>query len=91
MATRSGHRLNRRRFLGAMGASVGAAALNPGGAIASPGRPQAGHHGHGFLAPEHFGRIFRLGQRSRGPVASIPTSVTPASRDSLRPGRARRT
>ena len=59
MATRSGHRLSRRRFLGAMGASAGAAALNPGGAMASPGRSPAGRHGHGFPASEHFGRIFR--------------------------------
>jgi hypothetical protein len=43
-----------------MGASAGAAALNPGGATASPGRPPAGHHGHCSLAPQHFGRIFRL-------------------------------
>ena len=42
-----------------MGASAGAAALNPGGAAAAPGRPRAAR-GRGFLASEHFGRIFRL-------------------------------
>jgi hypothetical protein len=59
MTMHDGQRLSRRRFLGALGASAGAAALGPGGAIATPGRPPAGH-GHGFLTPEHFGRIFRL-------------------------------
>jgi hypothetical protein len=59
MATRDGQRLSRRRFLGAMGASAGAAALNPGGAPAAPARPPAARR-HGFLRPEHFGRLFRL-------------------------------
>jgi len=56
---REGHRLSRRRFLGAMGASAGAAALTPGGPVAAQGPPRAAR-GRGFLAPEHFGRIFRL-------------------------------
>ena len=42
MAAHDRHRLSRRRFLGAMGASAGAAALNPGGAAAAPGRPRRG-------------------------------------------------
>jgi hypothetical protein len=59
MTMREGRGLSRRRFLGAIGASAGAAALNPGGAAATPTRAPAAR-GRGFLQPEHFGRIFRL-------------------------------
>ena len=57
------HRLSRRRFLGAVGASAGAVALDPAGAVAAPG-PRGGARavrprGLGRRA-EHFGRMFRL-------------------------------
>jgi hypothetical protein len=82
MSTRDGHTLSRRRFLGAIGAGAGAAALGPGGAIAAPGRPPAGHgHGYGFLAPEHFGRIFRL-----PPFARHSPKVEAALRELGKPG-----
>jgi hypothetical protein len=80
MATRDGHRLSRRRFLGAMGASAGAAALNPGGAAAVPGRPPAAL-GQGFLRAEHFGRIFRL-----PPFARQSPKVEAALRELGKPG-----
>ena len=80
MTTREGHRLSRRRFLGAMGASAGAAALNPGGAAATPARAPAAR-GHGFLAPEHFGRIFRL-----PPFAQQSPKVEAALRELGKPG-----
>ena len=77
---REGHRLSRRRFLGAMGASAGAAALNPGGAAAMPVRAPAAR-GRGFLAPEHFGRIFRL-----PPFAQQSPKVKAALRELGKPG-----
>ena len=80
MAAHDRHRLSRRRFLGAMGASAGAAALNPGGAAAAPGRPRAAR-GRGFLAPEHFGRIFRL-----PPFAQQSPKVEAALRELGKPG-----
>ena len=80
MAAHDRHRLSRRRFLGAMGASAGAAALNPGGAAATPARPPAAR-GRGFLAPEHFGRIFRL-----PPFARQSPKVEAALRELGRPG-----
>jgi hypothetical protein len=80
MATHDGHRLSRRRFLGAMGASAGAAALNPGGAAATPARAPAAH-GQGFLRPEHVGRIFRL-----PPFAQPSPKVETALRELGRPG-----
>ena len=80
MTTRDGQRLSRRRFLGAMGASAGAAALNPGGAAAAPGRPRAAR-GARFLAPEHFGRIFRL-----PPFARQSPKVEAALRELGKPG-----
>ena len=56
------HRLSRRRFLGAVGASAGAVALDPVGAVATAG-PATAHapcaHA-GAAAAEHFGRMFRL-------------------------------
>jgi hypothetical protein len=75
-----GHRLSRRRFLGAMGASAGAAALNPGGAAATPTRAPAAR-GRGFPAPEHFGRIFRL-----PPFAQQSPKVEAALRELGKPG-----
>ena len=80
MAAHDRHRLSRRRFLGAMGASAGAAALNPGGAAATPARAPAAR-GRGFLAPEHFGRIFRL-----PPFAQQSPKVEAALRELGRPG-----
>jgi len=80
MAAHDSHRLSRRRFLGAMGASAGAAALNPGGAAAAPGRPRAAS-GRAFPAPEHFGRIFRL-----PPFAQQSPKVEAALRELGKPG-----
>jgi hypothetical protein len=80
MAAHDRHRLSRRRFLGAMGASAGAAALNPGGTAASPGRPRAAR-GRAALAPEHFGRIFRL-----PPFAQQSPKVEAALRELGKPG-----
>ena len=80
MAAHDRHRLSRRRFLGAMGASAGAAALNPGGATAAPGRPRAAR-GAGVPAPEHFGRIFRL-----PPFAQQSPRVEAALRELGKPG-----
>jgi hypothetical protein len=79
MATRDGHRLSRRRFLGAMGASAGAA-LNPGGSVAAPERPPAAR-GQGSLRAEHFGRIFRL-----PPFARQSPKVEAALRELGKPG-----
>jgi heme peroxidase len=53
------HRLSRRRFLGAIGASAGAVALNPAGAVAAQ-RHHSPACGHGGGTPATFGRIFRL-------------------------------
>ena len=75
---REGHRLSPRPFLGAMGASAGAAALNPGSAAATPA-PAA--RGRGFLAPEHFGRIVRL-----PPFAQQSPKVEAALRELGKPG-----
>jgi Animal haem peroxidase len=80
MTMREGHRLSRRRFLGAMGASAGAAALTPGGPVAAQGPPRAAR-GRGFLAPEHFGRIFRL-----PPFAQQSPKVEAALRELGKPG-----
>ena len=63
-----------------MGASAGAAALNPGGAAATPARAPAAR-GRGFLAPEHFGRIFRL-----PPFAQQSPKVEAALRELGKPG-----
>jgi hypothetical protein len=55
----SERKYSRRWFLGTVGAGAGAVALNPGSVAAAPGGAHAAH-GRGFLAPESFGRMFRL-------------------------------
>ena len=85
-------RLSRRRFLGTVGASAGAAALSPGGAAAArepsqaalgpvpaPGAPTG--HCRPSLAAEHFGRIFRL-----PPFAPHTPEVEGALRELGKPG-----
>jgi hypothetical protein len=74
------HRLSRRRFLVAMGASAGAAALNPGGATATQGHPGPAC-GRGYQASENFGRIFRL-----PPFAQPSPKVEAALRELGKPG-----
>jgi hypothetical protein len=82
MATRDGHRLSRRRFLGAIGASAGAATLNPAGAAAAPAKaPNGRAHGEGSLAPDRFGRMFRL-----PPFAQPSPKVEAALRELGKPG-----
>ena len=71
------HRLSRRRFLGAMGASAGAVALDATGAIASPGRPPSSSP----ASADHFGRIFRL-----PPFAPESPQVEAALRELGKPG-----
>jgi hypothetical protein len=77
------HRLSRRRFLGAVGATAGAVALDPAGAVATPAR-SAGHGpcAHASSAgAQHFGRIFRL-----PPFAQQTPKVEAALRELGRPG-----
>jgi Animal haem peroxidase len=73
------HRLSRRRFLGAVGASAGAVALDPGSVVASPGdRPASASSPAGA---DHFGRMFRL-----PPFAQNSPKVEAALRELGRPG-----
>ncbi len=49
---------SRKRFLGAVGAGVGAVALDPAGVAAA--RRADDRHPHAAVRTDHFGRIFRL-------------------------------
>ena len=70
--------LSRRRFLGLVGASTGAVALDPASVVASPRHaPRA----HASPAADHFGRIFRL-----PPFAEQGPKVEAALRELGRPG-----
>jgi hypothetical protein len=72
-------RLSRRRFLGAVGASAGAVALNPAGVLAAP---RQGHPGCGAgYSAAHFGRMFQL-----PPFAEQSPGVEAALRELGRPG-----
>ena len=66
-------RLSRRRFLGAVGAGVGAVALDPAGVAAA--RRAANRHPRATVRTDHFGRIFRLppfaGQSARVEAALV--------------------
>jgi hypothetical protein len=77
------HRISRRRFLGTVGATAGAVALDPAGAVATPA-PAAAHGpcAHASSAgAQHFGRIFRL-----APFAQQTPKVEAALRELGRPG-----
>src|SRR5439155_1236678 len=80
MAAQGETRLSRRRFLGALGAGAGAAALRPGGGAAAPARAEAAP-AQPALGPEQFGRIFRL-----PPFAQQSPRVEAALRELGRPG-----
>jgi len=68
------HRLSRRRFIGAAGATAGAMAVEPA-RVAAPRRRTKGP------SPDHFGRIFRL-----PPFAEQGTKVEGALRELGKPG-----
>jgi hypothetical protein len=74
------HRLSRRRFLAAVGASAGAVAVDPASVIASPGHPPCAH-ASSFAGAEHFGRMFRL-----APFAQRTPKVEAALRELGRSG-----
>ena len=76
----SNHRLSRRRFLGAVGASAGAVALDPASVVASPGQPSCAH-ASSPAGSDHFGRIFRL-----PPFAQSSAKVEAALRELGKPG-----
>jgi hypothetical protein len=80
MGNDKAHRLSRRRFLGAVGASAGAVALDPGGAIAGTGQAPCSH-ASSYVSAEHFGRMFRL-----APFAQQTPKVEAALRELGRPG-----
>ena len=80
MTAEDKHRLSRRRFLGAVGASAGAVAVDAASVVASPGqRPCA--RASSAASAEHFGRIFRL-----PPFAQQSPKVEAALRELGKPG-----
>ena len=80
MTAEDKHRLSRRRFLGALGASAGAVAVDAASAVASPGRRPCAHASSAASA-DHFGRIFRL-----PPFAQQSPKVEAALRELGKPG-----
>ena len=56
MAAEDRTTFSRRRFLGAIGAGVGAVALHPAGGVAAAAYPRT----RGVVRTDHFGRIFSL-------------------------------
>jgi hypothetical protein len=80
MTTNDKHRLSRRRFLGAVGASAGAVALDPASVVAAPGHAPCAHASSAAGA-DHFGRIFRL-----PPFAQQSPKVEAALRELGKPG-----
>ena len=74
------HRLSRRRFLGAVGASAGSVALDPARVVASPGHAPCAHASSPVSA-DHFGRMFRL-----PPFAQHGPKVEAALRELGKPG-----
>ena len=78
---REGHRLSRRRFLGAMGRAPARRRSIPAARRRRRRRRAPRRAGSGFLRAEHFGRIFRL-----PPFAQQSPTVEAALRELGKPG-----